>query len=215
LPRGKDRKVVVELAVDTVENIEKVRDALVGSPNYKWMRYVPLDGFIDLFFGASPLSEHCRKLLNKVAMSEAEHILAEEARLPEPENPKGYYPSAYAKLIKVFLKDGPELCLRHLSVKTGWTVRRVRNILQNLRKKGIVSSPHGKAVWKLNVKELKKWRCRRTVKERLTELLSKGPLPVSEILRKLPDEGERTVRRCLSKHFLWRDGKWSLRSSSA
>jgi len=213
LPRGKDRKVVVELAADTVENIEKVRDILVGSSNYRWMRYVPLDGFIDLFFGASPLSEHCRKLLNKVVMSEAEHILT--VRLPEPENPKGYYPSAYAKLIKVFLKDGPELCLRHLSAKTGWTVGRVRNVLQNLRKKGIVSSPHGKAVWELNMKELKKWKCRRTVKEKLTELLSKGPLPVSEILRKLPGEEEETVRKCLSKHFLWRDGKWSLRSSSA
>jgi len=205
-------KTKVELSADTVKTLERARAILAKNPDYRWMKYLPLDGFIDIFFGGSPLSEHCRRLLNDAMKNEL--TLEEEVTLPEPDNPVGYYLPKHAPIIKVFLKYGNDLSASFIAKKIGFGVSEVRSALRRLKLKGILKPTPSKR-WKLDKEELSKWGVRqKPAREAVADLLKKEghPLPISEIRTKLPEYSNHAIRGALhAGDFIWKDGKWRLK----
>jgi len=206
-------KTKVELSADTVKTLERARAKIAQNPDYRWMRYLPLDGFIDIFFGGSPLSEHCRRLLDD-AMRSKFTLEKEGTTLPEPDNPIGYYLPKHAEVIKVFLKHGDDLSKSFIAKKTGFKSSEVGEALQRLKLKGILK-PTPSKLWRLDKGELSKWRVRpKPAREAVADLLEKEgrPLSISEIRMKLPEYSDSAIKGALhTGDFVWKDGRWWLK----
>jgi len=178
-------KVKVELSSDTIHTLEKAKNLLSQHENFTWIKHLPLDGFIDFLFGTSDLAKYSRQVLNEV-------LKVEEPVLPKPSNPKGYYRPHHAEIIKLLLKEKVPLNVAYMAEKLGKTTIQMKSLLKFLRDRGIVRKK-GYRSYFIDEDTLKQYALKKTIKERIYEVLKGKKLTMKQIVKAIPDENPQSV----------------------
>jgi len=197
-----EEEIPIKLRKETIEVIRKTKDLLAKEEVFSWIRYLPIDGFLNFIFGLSEVSQYARETLTKLVAETGKTITATPTVItPEPAKIKGYYGEIQAKVIEA-LKGGNILLPLQIARKAGLRTKQVSCALENLKRKGIVKLIGRGIGWQLNEDELRYYKpFPPTIPSRILSLLEKEePLSPDEIIAKLDLAHKRkTVHASISE----------------